>query len=76
EWCRQCVYRIEPGYNPEDRAEAFKKELEWGERIPIGIIYKNNRQILEDRMPAIKDLPLVRQPLDKSKSDITLKEFY
>ena len=76
EWYRQRVYRIEPEYNPEDRAAAFKRALEWGERIPIGIIYKNNRQILEDRIPAIKDLPLVRQPLDKAKSDITLKEFY
>ena len=76
EWYRQRVYRIEPEYNPEDRAEAFKKSLEWGERIPIGIIYKNNRQILEDRIPVIKDAPLVRQPLDKSKLNITLKEFY
>ena len=25
EWYRQRVYRIEPEYNPEDRAEAFKK---------------------------------------------------
>ena len=76
EWYRQRVYRIEPEYNPEDRAEVFKKSLEWGERIPIGIIYKNNRQILEDRIPVIKDAPLVRQPLDKSKLNITLKEFY
>jgi 2-oxoglutarate ferredoxin oxidoreductase subunit beta len=76
EWYRQRVYRIEPEYNPEDRTAAFNRALEWGERIPIGIIYKNNRQILEDRMPAIKDLPLVRQPFDKSKLNITLKEFY
>jgi len=76
EWYRQRVYRIEPEYNPEDRAAAFKRALEWGERIPIGIIYKNNRQILEDRIPVIKDAPLVRQPIDKSKLNITLKEFY
>ncbi|OGW58441.1 MAG: 2-oxoacid ferredoxin oxidoreductase [Nitrospirae bacterium RBG_16_43_8] len=76
EWYRQRVYRIEPEYNPKDRAAAFKRALEWEERIPIGIIYINNRLVLEDRIPAIKDLPLVRQPLDKSKLDTTLKEFY
>jgi 2-oxoglutarate ferredoxin oxidoreductase subunit beta len=76
EWYRQRVYRIEPEYNPEDRTAAFNRALEWGERIPIGIIYKNNRQLLEDRIPVIKDAPLVRQPLDKSKLNITLKEFY
>ncbi len=76
EWYKQRVYHIEPEYNPEDRIEAFKKSLEWGERIPIGIIYKNNRPILEERIPVIKDKPLVRQAVEQSKIEITLREFY
>lgn len=76
EWYRQRVYHIEPEYNPEDRVEAFKKALEWGDRIPIGIIYKNNRPIFEERIPVIKDMPLVKQPFDLSKLETTLKEFY
>ncbi|HBR21704.1 MAG TPA: 2-oxoacid ferredoxin oxidoreductase, partial [Nitrospiraceae bacterium] len=51
EWYRQRVYRIESEYNPEDRTSAFKRALEWGERIPIGIIYRNNRPLLEERIP-------------------------
>jgi len=76
EWYRQRVYRIEPEYNPEDRVEAFKKALEWGDRIPIGIIYKNNRQIYEERLPIIKEMPLVKQSFDISKVSQTLKEFF
>jgi 2-oxoglutarate ferredoxin oxidoreductase subunit beta len=76
EWYRQRVYHIGPEYNPEDRMEAFKKALEWGDRIPVGIIYKNHRPILEERIPVIKDKPLVRQPFDKSQLNATLKEFY
>lgn len=76
EWYRQRVYRIEAEYDPEDRIEAFKKALEWGDRIPIGIIYKNNRPIFEERIPVIKDIPLVKQPFDASKLENTLKEFY
>ena len=76
EWYRQRVYHIEPGYNPEDKIEAFKKALEWGDRIPIGIIYKNHRQILEERIPVIKEKPLVRQSVDVSRIEDTLKEFY
>lgn len=38
EWYKQRIYKIEPEYNPENRIEAFKKALEWGEHIPIGII--------------------------------------
>jgi 2-oxoglutarate ferredoxin oxidoreductase subunit beta len=76
EWYRQRVYHIEPEHNPEDRVGAFKKALEWGERIPTGIIYKNHRPILEERMPVIKDNPLVRQSFDMLRIETTLKEFY
>jgi 2-oxoglutarate ferredoxin oxidoreductase subunit beta len=76
EWYRQRVYHIEAEYNPEDRAEAFKRALQWGERIPLGILYRNNRPVYEERIPVIKDTPLVRQPFDPSNIEITFKEFY
>ncbi len=76
EWYKSRVYKIESDYNPADRIEAFKKALEWGEKIPIGIIYKNNRPILEEKIPIIKDIPLVKQSFNISKIEETLKEFY
>jgi 2-oxoglutarate ferredoxin oxidoreductase subunit beta len=76
EWYKQRVYHIEPEHNPENRVEAFKKAIEWGDRIPTGIIYKNNRPVLEERIPVIKDNPLIRQTFDMSKLASTLKEFY
>ena len=76
EWYRQRVYPIEPEYNPGDRAEAFRKALEWGDRIPAGILYKTVRPVLEERIPMIKEAPLVQQTFDISKLEATLKEFY
>jgi len=76
EWYRKRVYHIEPEYNPEDRAGAFKKALEWGDRIPIGLIYKNNRQILEERIPVIKEKALAKQIPDISMLEKTVREFY
>jgi 2-oxoglutarate/2-oxoacid ferredoxin oxidoreductase subunit beta len=76
DWYKQRVYHIEPEYNPENRIEAFKKALEWGDRIPLGIIYKNKRPLLEERIPVIKDNPLVRQEFDLSGIDTAIKEFY
>jgi 2-oxoglutarate ferredoxin oxidoreductase subunit beta len=76
EWYRQRVYHIEAEYNPEDRAEAFKRALQWGERIPLGILYRNNRPVYEERIPVIKDTPLVRQSFDPSKIRVTFQEFY
>ena len=76
EWYRQRVYHLEAEYNPADRVEAFKRSLEWGDRIPLGILFKNNRPAYEKRMTIIEDKPLVRQPFDISKVETTLKEFY
>jgi len=76
DWYKQRIYHIEPEYNPEDRVAAFKKALEWEERIPLGIIYRNSRQILEERISVIRDKSLVQQTYDPSKTENTLKEFY
>lgn len=76
EWYKQRVYPIEPEYNPEDRLSAFKRALEWGDRIPLGIIYRNNRQTFEDRVPIIKEKPLITQTFEISKISITVEEFY
>jgi len=76
EWYKQRVYYIEPEYNPENRIEAFKKALEWGDRIPLGIVYRNKRPTLEERIPIIKNKPLVDQSFDISRLENTLKEFY
>jgi 2-oxoglutarate ferredoxin oxidoreductase subunit beta len=76
DWYRRRVYFLEADYNPEDRLAAFKKALEGNDRIPIGIIYKNNRPTFEERVPIIKDLPLVQQPVDLKKIGRTLSEFF
>lgn len=75
EWYRQRIYHIEPEYNPEDKVEAFKRGLEWGERIPIGIFYQTNRPIFEERIPILKKGPLLRQSFDVEKIKSTIKEF-
>lgn len=76
EWYAKRVYHIEAEYNPEDRTGAFSRALEWGDRIPLGILYRNQRPALEKRIPVISDAPLVRQPFDSTKLETTLKEFY
>jgi 2-oxoglutarate ferredoxin oxidoreductase subunit beta len=76
DWYRERVYHLEPEYNPEDRVAAFSRSLEWGERIPIGVIYRNNRPTFEEQVPVLAAGPLVRQAFDPSRIGETLKEFY
>ena len=39
EWYSKRVYKLDNSYKSTDLAAAFQKSLEWGDRIPIGIIY-------------------------------------
>ena len=61
EWYRQRVYQIEQEYDPGDRLAAFARALEFGDRIPTGILYRHERPIYEDLVPVIREAPLVKQ---------------
>jgi 2-oxoglutarate/2-oxoacid ferredoxin oxidoreductase subunit beta len=76
-WYLDRVYEAdrEPDYNPEDELWAYRKAKEWGERIPIGVIYRHPRPILEDQHPALGSGPLVRQKPERPIKEL-LAEFY
>jgi 2-oxoglutarate ferredoxin oxidoreductase subunit beta len=76
EWYRQRVYHIGDEHDHTDKIMAFEKSLEWGEKIPIGVLYKNNRPLMEERIPVIATKPLIKQRHDVLKLESTLKEFY
>jgi len=76
QWYSERVYRIGDDYDPFDRIEAFKKALEWGEKIPTGIIYRNSRPTLEERIPVIKDTPLIKQFFYFKEAEKEIQGFY
>lgn len=66
DWLRPRVYKVqdESGYDPSDKAAAFIRAEEWGERIPIGILYRTEDvPAYEEKVPALEAGPLVKQPL-------------
>jgi 2-oxoglutarate ferredoxin oxidoreductase subunit beta len=65
-WFKQRVYHLGPEYNPEDKTEALKKAAEFGDMIPLGIIYQNHRPPMIDRIPLLSRSPLVKQPFDRA----------
>jgi 2-oxoglutarate ferredoxin oxidoreductase subunit beta len=61
------VYKLEDeaGYDPQDRTAAWVKAQEWGERIPIGIVYRGEPiPTYEEQVPALEAGPLVQQSLE------------
>lgn len=50
DWYRKRVYHLEDeGYDPANREAAWEKAYEWGDRIPLGIIYR------EEGLPTYED---------------------
>ena len=65
EWYRPRVYKLDDDatYNPRDYAAAMQKAQEWGDKIPIGVLYVDERPTYEDQVAALKKGTLVKQPL-------------
>jgi 2-oxoglutarate ferredoxin oxidoreductase subunit beta len=76
QWYKERVYKLEDErYDPGDRKAALEKALEWGEKIPIGIIYEQNLPVYEDHLPALSDGPLVKKKIDPRRVERLLAEF-
>jgi 2-oxoglutarate ferredoxin oxidoreductase subunit beta len=77
QWYRERVYKLEDenGYNPDDRKAALERAQEWGEGIPIGIIYRKELPVYEDQLPALSQGPLVRQKDIPVRVEKLLAEF-
>ena len=76
-WYADRVYKIEADstYDAWDRSNAFQKAQEWGDKIPIGVIYRSERTIFEDQIPAISEQPLVAQEADPQAFTTLLDTF-
>jgi 2-oxoglutarate ferredoxin oxidoreductase subunit beta len=66
EWFRKRVYKLEDaGHDPNDFHAAMDAALEWGEKIPIGLFYRerNPRPSLHTQDPGLQAGVLVHQPV-------------
>ena len=76
-WYQERVYKLEEesGYDPGDKKAALEKALEWGVRIPIGVICEKELPVYEDQLPALGKGPLVTQKIDPKRAESLLAEF-
>ena len=78
QWYKERVYKLEQDgkYDPSDKDAAFKKAQEWGERIPIGVFYREDRPVYESTFPALEQDTLVSQPIEPLKTEKLLAELF
>jgi len=76
-WYRERAYKVEDetNYDPGNKALALAKAQEWGDRIPIGVIYREERPTFEEQLPALSKGPLVKQKTEPGQIEDLLDEF-
>ena len=70
DWFRNRVYKLEEaGHDPTSFHGAMDKALEWGEKIPIGLFYRNPNPppSLHPQDPGLQSGVLVKQPFGVNK---------
>jgi 2-oxoglutarate ferredoxin oxidoreductase subunit beta len=60
-WYKERCTPLPDDYDPTDWEAAMRTAVQWGEQIPIGVIYRNSRMSFADQVPALQAGPLVRQ---------------
>lgn len=76
-WYKDRVYKLDENYDYTDFEAAYKKALEFGDRIPIGILYKVEKETYDQKFSFIENgKPLVRAELNPINAQNLLEEFY
>jgi len=52
-WYRERIRPIDDSHDPYDREKALRLALQWGDEIPVGIIYRSNRPSFESQIPVL-----------------------
>jgi len=58
-WYKERCEPLPSSYDVTDWTKAMGTAYEWGDRIPVGVIYKNNRPSFGERLPVLQQGALV-----------------
>ena len=64
-WYKERCNPLSATHDPTDWEAAMKIAHKWGDRIPIGIVYRNDRVPFEEHFHALSEGPLVGRDVDR-----------
>lgn len=68
EWYKKRVYDLfEENYVPDNFEKAMNFARQWDDKIPIGIIYKEEKPTFTDRIEVLNQGPLISQKYDSGR---------
>jgi 2-oxoglutarate ferredoxin oxidoreductase subunit beta len=70
------VYRLDDSYDKSNKIAAMEKSMEFGERIPIGVIYQQQRKTFHEKNNVLSTgKPLIDMPNNINVVQKSIKEF-
>lgn len=69
-WFKERVYKLEDeNWDPSDFHKSMQKSFEWGDKIPLGVLYKTEQDTYEDHDSALTKPggALIKRPLGADK---------
>jgi 2-oxoglutarate ferredoxin oxidoreductase subunit beta len=67
QWYKERCKPLPSSYDPTDWETALKTASQWGDEIPVGVVYRNDRRPFEESFPALTRGSLVGQEVDRTK---------
>jgi 2-oxoglutarate ferredoxin oxidoreductase subunit beta len=74
-WFKKRCYELPGDYDATDFDAATAAAYEWGERIPLGVIYRREKDSYEERFPAVAAGPLAGQEVDRAALAKVLRKY-
>lgn len=72
---KQNIYYLDQNHDVANKEEAFKKSLQWAEKIPLGIFYQVEKPSYESQLPQIGQKPLVENSPQKRDLSKLFKKY-
>jgi 2-oxoglutarate ferredoxin oxidoreductase subunit beta len=65
QWYNKRVYELGEDYDPSDKPAALARSLEFGEKIPLGVIYREEKLPFHRKNETLRDAtPLLDRAVD------------
>jgi len=75
-WYSNRVYKLEANYDSTNKLKAIEKSMEWNDKIPLGILYKEIKPDFHDKIDFLRDgEPLINKEIDLNKISDFMKDF-
>ena len=75
-WYSKRIYELNANYDSSDKLQAMAKAMEFGEQIPIGILYREEKQTFHQKNLVLKSgKPLLEINTDPAVVEGLIKEF-